>query len=461
MNDDQHHSPKEMAATAHRHLWMAMASMGGFTDDSPVPIIVRGQGAYVFDAQGKRYLDGISSLFTVQLGHGRTDLAEAAAKQAAELAYFPVWNYATPPVIELAERLASIAPANLNRIFFTTGGAEANESAWKLARNYFKLMGKPHKTKSISREIAYHGTAMGALSMTAIDPYKEHFEPLVPGNRRVPNTNFYRAQVHADDPVAFGRWAADQIEEAILAEGPDTVALVILEPVQNAGGCFVPPPGYAERVREICDRYDVLLVCDEVINAFGRLGEYFASTRYGFEPDIITCAKGMTSAYAPIGAAIIHDRLIEPFLRDGNVFAHGYTFAGHPVSAAVALANLDAFEREGILDHVRTNEPIFRASLETLRDLPIVGDIRGDGFFYGIEMVKDKVTKETFTAEECDRLIDDYLSTELFARGLICRSDDRGDPVIQVAPPLISGPVEFDLMTSIIRDVLEGALDRI
>jgi adenosylmethionine-8-amino-7-oxononanoate aminotransferase len=302
---------------------------------------------------------------------------------------------------------------------------------------------------------------MGALAMTAIDPYKEFFEPLVPGNRRVPNTNFYRAPIHGDDPVAFGRWAADQIEDAILAEGPETVAIVILEPVQNAGGCFVPPPGYAARVREICDTYNVLLVCDEVINAFGRLGEYFASTRYGFEPDIITCAKGMTSAYAPIGAAIVHDRIMEPFLRDGNAFSHGYTFAGHPVSAAVALANLDAFEREGILDHVRTNEPLFRASLETLRDLPIVGDVRGDGFFYGIEMVKDKVTKETFTAEECDRLIDDYLSTELFARGLICRSDDRGDPVIQVAPPLISGPAEFELMTSIIREVLEGALDRI
>ena len=457
----EHFDTEGMAARAHRHLWMAMANMGKFTDNSPVPIIVRGQGCYVWDSNGKRYLDGISSLFTVQLGHGRTDLAEAAAKQASELAFFPVWNYATPPVIDLAERLASIAPENLNRIFFTTGGAEANESAWKLARNYFKLTGHPNKTKSISREIAYHGTAMGALAMTAIDPYKEFFEPLVPGNRRVPNTNLYRAPIHGDDPVAFGRWAADQIEEAILAEGPETVALVILEPVQNAGGCFVPPPGYAARVREICDTYNVLLVCDEVINAFGRLGKYFASTRYGFEPDIITCAKGMTSAYAPIGAAIVHDRIMEPFLRDGNSFSHGYTFAGHPVSAAVAMANLDAFEREGILDHVRTNEPLFRASLETLRDLPIVGDVRGDGFFYGIEMVKDKVTKETFTAEECDRLIDDYLSTELFAHGLICRSDDRGDPVIQVAPPLISGPAEFELMTSIIREVLEGALDRI
>ena len=450
-----------MQKRANAHLWMAMANMGKFHHEKPAPIMVRGEGCYVWDSDGKRYLDGISSLFTVQLGHGRTDLAEAAAKQAAELAFFPVWNSATPPAIELAEKLASLAPANLNKVFFTTGGAEANESAWKLARNYFRLTGHPGKYKAISREIAYHGTAMGALAMTQLDPYKEQFEPLVPGAVKVPNTNFYRAQVHGDDPVAFGRWAADQIEAAILAEGPETVALVILEPVQNAGGCFTPPPGYAKRVREICDRYNVLLVCDEVICAFGRLGHYFASARYGFEPDIISCAKGMTSAYSPIGASIIADHLMEPFLRDDNIFAHGYTFAGHPVSSAVALANLAAFEREGILEHVRSEEGNFRATLETLSDLPIVGDIRGDGFFYGIEMVKDKGTKETFTAEECDRLIDGYLSTELFDRGLICRSDDRGDPVIQVAPPLISTQAQFDEMTGIIRDVLDGALERI
>lgn len=447
--------------SANAHLWMAMANMGKFHHEKPAPVMVRGEGCYVWDSDGKRYLDGISSLFTVQLGHGRTDLAEAAAKQAAELAFFPVWNSATPPAIELAEKLASLAPANLNKVFFTTGGAEANESAWKLARNYFRLTGHPGKYKAISREISYHGTAMGALAMTQLDPYKEHFGPLVPGAIKVPNTNFYRAEVHGDDPVAFGRWAADQIEEAILAEGEETVALVILEPVQNAGGCFTPPPGYAKRVREICDRYNVLLVCDEVICAFGRLGHYFSSDRYGFEPDIISCAKGMTSAYSPIGASIISDHLMEPFLRDDNIFAHGYTFAGHPVSSAVALANLAAFEREGILDHVRAEEGNFRATLETLSDLPIVGDIRGDGFFYGIEMVKDKVTKETFTAEECDRLIDGYLSTELFDRGLICRSDDRGDPVIQVAPPLISTQAQFDEMTAIIRDVLDGALERI
>jgi adenosylmethionine-8-amino-7-oxononanoate aminotransferase len=450
-----------LQASANAHLWMAMSNMDKFHHDKPAPIMVRGEGCYLWDSNGKRYLDGISSLFTVQLGHGRTDLAEAAAKQAAELAYFPVWNSATPPAIELAEKLASLAPANLNKVFFTTGGAEANESAWKLARQYFRLTGHPGKYKAISREIAYHGTAMGALAMTQLDPYKEHFGPLVPGVAKVPNTNFYRAEVHGDDEAAFGRWAADQIEAAILAEGPETVALVILEPVQNAGGCFVPPPGYAKRVREICDTYNVLLVCDEVICAFGRLGHYFSSERYGFEPDLISCAKGMTSAYAPIGASIISDRLMEPFLRDNNIFAHGYTFAGHPVSAAVALANLAAFEREGILEHVRSQEGNFRATLETLCDLPIVGDIRGDGFFYGIEMVKDKTTKETFTAEECDRLIDGYLSTELFDRGLICRSDDRGDPVIQVAPPLISTQAQFDEMTAIIREVLDGALERI
>jgi len=435
--------------------------MGSYSETNEVPVFVRGEGVHVFDANGKKYFDGISGLYTNMLGHGRPEFAEAAANSVKEMTFFPVWTYSHPKAIELAEKLASLAPGDLNKVFFTTGGGEANESAWKLARQYHRLRGDTNRYKVISRDVAYHGTTLGALTITSLESYRKPFEPLVPGAVKVPAVNFYRATEHADDFEAFGLWSAQQIEEAILREGAETIAAVFLEPVQNAGGCFAPPQSYFKEVRRICDKYGVLLVTDEVICAFGRIGTWFGGQKYDYVPDIITCAKGMTSAYAPIGAAIVHDRIMEPFLRDGNSFSHGYTFAGHPVSAAVAMANLDAFEREGILDHVRTNEPLFRASLETLRDLPIVGDVRGDGFFYGIEMVKDKVTKETFTAEECDRLIDDYLSTELFAHGLICRSDDRGDPVIQVAPPLISGPAEFELMTSIIREVLEGALDRI
>ena len=287
----------------------------GRTPTSDVPVIVRGEGVYLYDSQGKRYLDGLAGLFVSQLGHGRTELAEAAAAQARELAFMPLWSYAHPPAIELAEKVAGYAPGDLNRVFFTSGGGEAVETAWKLAKNYFKLTGKPMKHKVISRAIAYHGTTQGALSITGLPLLKQQFEPLVPSTFRVPNTNFYRAPERADDLVAFGRWAADQIAVAIENEGPDTVAAVFLEPVQNAGGCFPPPPGYFERVREICDEYDVLLVSDEVICAFGRLGHMFGAERFGYQPDMITCAKGITSGYAPLGAMIASDRLMEPFLQ--------------------------------------------------------------------------------------------------------------------------------------------------
>ena len=362
--------------------------------------------------------------------------------------------------------VAGYAPGDLNRVFFTTGGGEAVESAWKLAKQYFKLTGKPTKHKVISRAIAYHGTPQGALSITGLPGMKAPFEPLVPSTFRVPNTNFYRApeqfQTGAeDDEYKFGQWAANRIAEAIEFEGPDTVAAVFLEPVQNSGGCFPPPPGYFERVREICDEYDVLLVSDEVICAFGRLGHMFAAERYNYQPDIITCAKGLTSGYSPLGAMVATDRLFEPFSKGDNSFAHGYTFGGHPVSTAVAMANLDIFEREQLNEHVRETEGDFRATLEKLHDLPIVGDIRGDGYFYGIELVKDKATKETFNDDECERLLRGFLSGALFEAGLYCRADDRGDPVIQLAPPLVADQAVFDEIETILRDVLTRAWDQL
>jgi hypothetical protein len=429
--------------------------------DHEVPIIERGEGAYVWDSHGKRYLDGLSGLFVVQAGHGRQELADAAGKQAAQLGYFPLWGYAHPTAIELAERLASYAPGDLNRVFFTTGGSEAVESAWKLARQYFQLTGEPGRYKVLSREIAYHGTTMGALSITGVPAIKAPFEPLVPGGVRVPNTNFYRAPEHGDDLERFGVWAADEIERAILREGAQSVAAVFLEPVQNSGGCFTPPPGYFARVREICDRYGVLMVSDEVICAFGRLGHWFGSQRYGYTPDIITVAKGMTSGYSPIGAMIVSDRLIEPYLSGTATFLHGITFAGHPVSCAVAMANLDIFERDGLLPHVLANEAGFRAAMERLSDLPIVGDVRGDGFFYGIELVKDKSTRETFDDAESERLLRGFLSPALFEAGLVCRADDRGDPVIQLAPPLICEQAQFDEMEQILRSVLTEAWSKL
>ncbi|MEZ0577256.1 aspartate aminotransferase family protein [Nocardioides sp. MH1] len=450
----------DLQRAAKDHLWLHFSQHGRYAGEGPeheVPVMARGEGVYLYDSKGKRYLDGLAGLFVSQLGHGRRELADAAAKQAETLAFMPLWSYAHEPAIELAAKIASYAPGDLNRVFFTSGGGEAVESAWKLAKDYFKRVGKPMKHKVISRAIAYHGTTHGALSITGLPGLKQQFEPLVPSTFRVPNTNHYRAPIHADDPVAFGRWAADQIEVAILNEGPDSVAAVFLEPVQNAGGCFPPPPGYFERVREICDEYDVLLVSDEVICAYGRLGSMFGASAIGYQPDIITSAKGLTSGYAPLGAMIATDRLFEPFAKDKAMFAHGYTFGGHPVSTAVGLRNMQIFEDEKIIEGVQERSPALRATLERLLDLPIVGDVRGEGFFYGIELVKDKATKESFTAEESERILYGFVSKGLFEEGLYCRADDRGDPVIQLSPPLVCTQEHFDEMEQILRSVLDKA----
>jgi len=446
---------------AKRNLWLHFTRHSPYAE-TDIPMIVRGEGQYVYDQHGQRYLDGLSGLFVSQIGHGRADVAEAGARQAAELAYFPLWSYAHPRAVELAERLAGYAPGDLNRVFFTTSGSEAVESAWKLAKQYFRLTGEPTRYKVLSRYIAYHGTSLGALAITGLPDIKMPFEPLPPGGVRVPNTNFYRAPAFvADDLTAFGVWAADEIERAIVREGPESVAAVYLEPVQNSGGCFPPPPGYFQRVREICDKYGVLMVSDEVICAFGRLGYIFGSERYGYTPDIITFAKGVTSGYSPLGGMMVSDRLMEPYQKDENTFLHGVTFAGHPVSCAVALANLDVFEKEDLLGNVRSSESAFRATLNKLNDLPIVGDVRGDGYFYGIELVRDKATRETFSDNESERLLRGFLSHALFDAGLICRADDRGDPVIQLSPPLTCTQVHFDEIEQILRSVLTQAWSRI
>jgi adenosylmethionine-8-amino-7-oxononanoate aminotransferase len=455
------HESHTLSERARRHLWMHVSRMGAYSPTAEVPVIVRGEGVYVYDARGNRYFDGLSGLFTNQIGHGRADIAQAAARQVQELAYFPLWTYAHPRAIELAEKLANLAPGDLNRVFFTTGGGDAVESAWKLARQYHRLRGDVDRYKVISRDIAYHGTTMGALTITSIDAYRVPYEPLVPGAVKIPNTNRYRALAYGDDEAAFSQWSADQLEEAILREGPETIAAVYLEPVQNAGGCFTPPVGYFEEVRRICDRYGVLLVSDEVICAFGRLGHWFGAERYHVVPDIITCAKGLTSGYAPLGAMIVSDRVAEPFQHGDTSFVHGFTFAGHPVSCAIALKNLEILEDERVLENVRSNEAYFRAGLEGLRDLPIVGDVRGAGYFWGVELVKDQATKASFVGDEAERLLRGYVSPEMFRRGLICRSDDRGDPVVQLAPPLVSTREDIDFMVATLRDVFDGALDHI
>ncbi|HUY42439.1 MAG TPA: aspartate aminotransferase family protein [Acidimicrobiales bacterium] len=442
---------------ARRNLWMHMSRMGAYTEQNEIPIIVRGEGVHVYDANGKRYFDGLSGLFTNSLGHGRTDIAEAAAASMKELTFFPIWTYAHPKAIELAEKLASLAPGDLNRVFFTTGGGEAVESAWKLARQYHKMRGETDRYKVLSRDVAYHGTTLGALTITSLDAYRKPFEPLVPGAVKVPAVNFYRASEHADDFEAFGLWQAHHIEEAILREGPETVAAVFLEPVQNAGGCFTPPPGYWKEVRAICDRYGVLLVSDEVICAFGRLGTWFGGQKYDYVPDIITAAKGITAGYAPLGAMIVSDRIAEPFQHSDASFTHGFTWAGHPTSAAVSLKVLEILEKEHVLENVLSNQDYFQDQLNQLKEIPIVGDVRGTGYFWGIELVKDQETKETWQGDDAETLLRGFVTPEMFRRGLICRSDDRGDPVVQLAPPLISTREDIDFMVGVLREVFTGA----
>jgi adenosylmethionine-8-amino-7-oxononanoate aminotransferase len=411
---------------AQRHLWGHFSVLGA--EPGGVQVIERGEGCYVYDLNGKRYLDGLAGLFCNAIGHGRQELAEAAASQAATLGFFPIWTYAHPTAIELAAKLAGYAPGDLNRVFFTSGGSEAVESAWKLSRAYWKAVGKPNKVKVLSRYMAYHGTTMGALSITGVPAIRNPFEPLVPGAYKVPNTNTYRHTL-ADDPEAFLRYVTDEIEQTILREGPDTVAAIFLEPMQNTGGCLAPPAGYFQRVREICDAYDVLLVSDEVI-----------------------------CAYQPLGAMIVSDRLAEPFIGTGEAFLHGFTFAGHPVACAVALRNLLIFDDEQLLEHVRTHEAQFKAALQSLADLPIVGDLRGEGYFYALELVKDRDTAARFDADERNRLLRGFLSPRLLELGLICRADDRAEPIVQLAPPLIAGPEQFDEITAALRIALTEAM---
>ena len=448
--------PADLQAVARRHLWMHFTRMGGYGADAEIPIIVRGEGCYVYDEHGRRYLDGLSALFCVNSGHGRTELADAAAAQIRELDFFTNWSYAHPRAIELAQRIAGLAPAGLERVFFTSGGSEAVESAWKLARAYHRLRGHDGRTKLIARELAYHGTSLGALAATGLPDLKIPFEPVVAGACHVPNTNTYR---WPEERAPL--WAADQIEARILAEGPDSVAAVILEPVQNAGGCLVPQEGYFGRVREICDRHGVLLISDEVICSWGRLGHMFGCDRFGYVPDIITTAKGLTSAYVPMGAMIVADHVAEPFMEGTQSFVHGFTFGGHPVAAAVALANIDLMEREDLCANVRANEHALRAMLESLRDIAIVGDVRGAGYFQAIELVKDRDTKQSFDREESEELLRGFVSGELFRHGLICRADDRGDPVIQLSPPLIAGPPQFAEIEATLRTVLTAAAVRV
>jgi adenosylmethionine-8-amino-7-oxononanoate aminotransferase len=455
---DTQASPTELRAAAEQHLWLHFTRMSS-AKGADLPIIVRGEGCHLIDAEGRRYLDGLAGLFAVQIGYSYgEEIGEAALEQMRELPFYTNWSYAHPRAIELAKEIADVAPGDLNRVFFTSGGSEAVEAAWKLARQWHAEHGQ-RRWKAIARNVAYHGTTMGALSINGIPALRAPFEPLVPDVHHVRNTNrFHRPE--GETEAEFTAFLLDDLRHTIEAAGPETVAMVIMEPVQNAGGAFTPPEGYWAGVRAMCDEFGILLCADEVITGFGRTGEWFGSGRYDIRPDMITSAKGLSSAYASIGAVITTDRVAEPFLTGESTYMHGITFGGHPVQAAIALKNIEIMRREGIVDHVRDQRDAFRATLAQLLDLPIVGDLRGCGFFYALELVRDKETKASFTEEQCEDLLRGFLSKRLLEAGLICRADDRGDPVVQISPPLIATQAEFDEMAGILGTVLEEAWQR-
>jgi adenosylmethionine-8-amino-7-oxononanoate aminotransferase len=448
-------SREQLEQAARDHLWLHFTRMGG---QGP-PIIVRGEGCYLEDIEGKRYLDALAGLFAVQVGYSYgEEMGQAALEQMRELPFYTNWSYAHPRAIELAHEVASLAPGDLNRVFFVSGGSEAVESAWKLARQFHQARGE-RRWKAVARRTAYHGTTMGALSINGIPSLRAPFEPLVPDTIHVRNTNrFHRPPGETEEE--FTAFLLEDLDSAIVQAGPETVAMVIMEPVQNAGGSFTPPAGYWRGVREICDRYEILLCADEVITGFGRLGSWFGSELYDIRPDLITSAKGLSSAYASIGAVIAADHVIEPFLGEEAMYAHGITFGGHPVQCAIALKNIEILKRERLVENVRDNGDAFRQTLAQLLDLPIVGDLRGTGFFYALELVKDKETRAGFTHEECETLLRGFLSPRLFEKGLICRADDRGDPVVQISPPLIATQQEFDIITGTLGEVLSEAWQR-
>jgi adenosylmethionine-8-amino-7-oxononanoate aminotransferase len=449
----------ELQRAARDHLWLHFTRMGGYLT-TDVPVIVRGEGCYLEDVNGKRYLDALAGLFAVNIGYSYgEEIGQVALEQMRELPYYTNWSYAHPRAIELAAELASLAPGDLTRAFFVSGGSEGVESAWKLARQYHAARGE-RRWKAVSRNVAYHGTTMGALSINGIPAVRAPFEPLVPEVVHVRNTNRYHRPPDESE-AEFTAFLLDDLENALDAAGPDTVAMVIMEPVQNSGGSLTPPVGYFQGVRELCDHHGILLCADEVITGFGRIGHWFASERYDIRPDILTCAKGLSSAYAAIGAVLTTDRVIEPFLTGDSMFTHGITFGGHPVMAAIALKNIEIMKRERIVDGVLEKEGMYRSKLEPLLELPIAGDLRGAGCFYGLELVKNKETRETFSDAEAERLLRGFVSPQLFERGLICRADDRGDPVIQISPPLVAGEAEFDELVSILGAVLEEAWERI
>lgn len=462
---DSAHDDLQRAAREHLLLHFAKQSAAyeqpdaepGTAAADELLVLARGEGPYVFDTTGKRYIDALSSLFCSQLGYSYgEEFTAAIGQQLQELAFNTNWNTAHPAAIRLAEALAERAPGDLNHVFFTNGGSEAVEAMWKMAREYFRAIGQPERTKAIARKNAYHGVTLGALSFTGVTGFKDGFGTPPIDVTHVGNTNAFREQRDGEDEAAFCARLLDEVRDAVAAAGPDEVAVIIAEPVQNAGGCLVPPAGYWAGLRAICDEHGILLVSDSVICGFGRLGNWLGIEHEDVVPDMVTTAKGLTSAYVPGGAVFVGDKVAEGLFDPATVLRHGITFGGHPVMAAVALKNLEIFERDGVLENVQALEPHLRAGMETLRDLPIVGDVRGKGFFWAVELVKD-ADATRFEPSERDDLLRGFLPHALRQAGLIARADDRGDSVLQIAPPLIADVALLDEIVARLRSVLTAA----
>ncbi len=413
-------------------------------------VIERGEGCYVYDTDGVQYLDGLAGLFCTNLGHGRQDLASAAAKQMEQLAFYPTWGWANPPAAEAASMIADAAPGDLSEVFFVSSGSEAVESALKFARNFHVANGEPERYKVISREWSYHGTTLGGLSVTGVPKFRSPFLPMLwDGVRHVRNTYGDTA-----DELASAR----AVEEMILAEGPETVSAVFAEPVQNGRGGLVPPHGYWQELRRICDHYGVLLVADEVICGFGRFGHWFTSERFGVVPDMITFAKGVTSAYQPLGGVLIRRPLVETIWEsDGGTYMHGSTFGGHPVATAVAVANMRALNDEGILQHVLDHEDGFRARLDGLQDsYRCVKDVRGLGYFYAVELMADRDSGQELSDDQRAVLQGGLLAQYVRDAGLLIRPDDRGATMLMLSPPLIADDIVLDDLAQRLDQVLQA-----
>src|SRR3990172_7554988 len=415
---------------------------------------VKGAGAILTDADGQEYIDALSGLWNVVAGHGRREIVEAAARQMETLAYCSGYAGSTNErAIELAERLARLTYRSINRFFFTSGGGESSDTSFKTARYYWKLQGKPDKTKVISRQWGYHGVTLAAMSATGISSYWPMFEPRVPGFLHIPSPYPYRYPAPAGGSQGIA--AANELEKAILQEGPDTVGMFLAEPVQGAGGVIPPQDDYFPRIREICTRYEVLLVSDEVITGFGRTGTKFGLEHWGVEPDMIQFAKGITSGYFPLGGIGLSDEIAKTLDAANPVWMHAYTYSSHPVGCRVALANLDIIEREGLVGEAkRKGRKLLDGLAGALAAHPHVGDVRGLGMMCAVEIVKDKTTKEEFPAAD---KVGFRVHEETQKRGL--HSRHRGD-VFLLAPPLVTTDAEIDRIIQIMGESVPAVLGR-